>query len=216
MAATASPVQRLVAWTKEDPVGAEVAVVTLEADQLSAVGTAIGSDPLPYRLDYALTTSANFVTRLVRVSVAAEGWSREVQLQRDDQGNWSAETSQTGTAPLPDPGGDVSQFTGALDADLGLSPLFNSMPILRHRLIDSGSWAEDFLMVWISVPDLQLHLSKQRYTHVRAAGQTPAVVLFESLDEGDDFRADVQVDADGLVLDYPQMATRVRPVGVSV
>jgi hypothetical protein len=90
------------------------------------------------------------------------------------------------------------------------------MPILRHRLIEAGSWAADFLMVWISVPDLQLHVSPQRYTHVREAGETPAVVLFESVGEGEDFRAEVQVDRDGLVIDYPQMATRIRPVGVSV
>jgi uncharacterized protein len=216
MAATASPVRRLVAWTKSDPVGAEVAVVNLEPDQLSAVGTAIGSDPEPYRLDYVLSTGANFVTRLVQVTATGEGWSRSLELRHDGRGNWSAETSQTGTAPLPEPGGDVTQFGDALDADLGLSPLFNSMPILRHRLTEAGSWADDFLMVWISVPDLQLHLSPQRYTHVCDAGETPAVVLFESVGEGDDFRAEVQVDRDGLVVDYPQMATRIGPVGVGV
>src|SRR6185503_2533500 len=216
MAATASPVRRLVAWTKSDPVGAEVAVVTLEPDQLSAVGTAIGSDPEPYRLDYVLSTGSGYITRLVRVNAAGEGWSRSLELRHDGCGNWSAEASQTGTTSLPDPGGDVSRLAGALDADLGLSPLFNSMPILRHRLIDAGSWADDFLMAWISVPDLQLHLSPQRYTHVREAGDTPAVVLFESVGEGDDFRAEVQVDRDGLVVDYPQMATRIRPVGVGI
>jgi hypothetical protein len=216
MAATASPVQRLVAWTKPDPIGAEVASVNLERDQLSAVGTAIGCDPEPYRLDYVLTTGTDFVTRLVRVSAAGEGWSRSLQLRHDGRGNWSAETSQTGIASLPDPGGDVTQFTGALDSDLELSPLFNSMPILRHRLIEAGSWADDFMMVWISVPDLQLHVSPQRYTHVREAGETPAVVLFESVGEGEDFRAEVQVDRDGLVIDYPQMAARIRPVEVSV
>jgi uncharacterized protein len=216
MAATASPVRRLVAWTKPDPIGAEVAVVNLERDRLSAVGTAIGSDPEPYRLDYVLSTGTDFVTRLVRVSAAGEGWSRSLQLRHDGRGNWTAKTSQTGTASLPEPGGDVTQLAGALDADLGLSPLFNSMPILRHRLIDPGSWADDFMMVWISVPDLQLHLSPQRYTHVREARGTPAVVLFESVGEGEDFRAEVQVDRDGLVVDYPQMASRIRPTGVTV
>lgn len=216
MASTSTPATRLVAWTKPDPVGAEVALVNLQHDQLSAAGTAIGSDPEPYRLDYELTTGAGFITRLVRAAAAGEGWTRRLNLSHDGHGNWNAETSRTGNAPLPDPGGDVSQFGGALDPDLGLSPLFNTMPVLRHRLLEAGSRADDFLMVWISVPDLQLHVSSQRYTHVRAAGETPAIVLFESVGEGEDFRAEVQFDADGLVIDYPEIATRIRPAGVDV
>ncbi|SRR6266536_777727 len=212
---TPEPVRRLVAWTKPDPIGAEVAVVTLERDRLSAVGTAIGSDPEPYRLDYELTTGAGFVTRLVRVSATGEGWTRNLELRHDGRGNWSAETAVTADAPLAEPGGDVSQFTGAIDPDLGLSPLFNTMPVLRHRLLEDGSRADDFLMVWISVPNLQLHLSPQRYTHVREAGEMPAVVLFESVGEGEDFRQEIQFDADGLVVDYPQIATRIRPAEVN-
>jgi hypothetical protein len=208
---TPGPLRRVVAWTKPNPIGAEVAVVTLESDRLAAVGTAIGSDPEPYRLDYELTTAAGFVTRLVRVTTTGEGWTRRLHLRHDGRGNWTSEAAQTGHIALPDPGGQASEFAGALDPDLGLSPLFNTMPVLRHRLLETGSDAADFLMVWISVPDLHLHASRQRYTHVRAAGETPAVVLFESVGEGEDFRAEIQFDTDGLVLDYPQIATRIRP-----
>jgi hypothetical protein len=204
-------VRRLVAWTKPDPVGAEVAIVNLEQDRLSAVGTAIGSDPEPYRLDYELVTGAGFVTRFVRVVTAGQAWSRSLELRHDGDGNWSADTSLTGGAALPELAADPSQFVGALDPDLGLSPLFNTMPILRHRLLEAGSRADDFLMVWISVPDLQMHLSAQRYTHVRPPRDTPAVVLFESVGDGEDFRAEVQFDPDGLVVDYPQLARRIRP-----
>jgi hypothetical protein len=36
-----------------------------------------------------------------------------------------------------------------------VSPLFNSMPVLRHALHDGGT-ADDFVMVWISVPALAI------------------------------------------------------------
>ena len=40
-----------VAWSKKAPFGAEYAEVSLSSDALSASGIAIGSEPLPYRLD---------------------------------------------------------------------------------------------------------------------------------------------------------------------
>jgi hypothetical protein len=41
---------------------------------------------------------------------------------------------------------------GGLDFfDLGNSPLFNSLPVLRDRLLDSGV-ARDYVMRWVSVP----------------------------------------------------------------
>ena len=65
-------------------------------------------------------------------------------------------------------------------------------------------------MAWISVPDLSLHPSPQRYTHLETQSAGERVVRFEATGEGDDFVADVVFDADGLVIDYPGIATRFR------
>jgi hypothetical protein len=46
---------------------------------------------------------------------------------------------------------------------------------------------------------------------VRAADER--LVRFEATGEGDDFAADVLFDADGLVLGYPTIATRLRAGG---
>lgn len=207
------PKHRVVAWLKAEPPGAEVAEVDLEPDRLAAIGTAIGSDPEPYRLDYELATGSGFVTRYVRVSATGADWIRTVNLQHDGCGNWTCAAGQTGNLQLPDAGGDTGRLAGALDPDLGLSPLFNSLPVLRHRMLGADAIPADFVMVWISVPDLQLHASPQRYTPARTASETPAIVRFESLGDGEQFRADLQFDSDGLVVDYPQLATRMLPPG---
>jgi hypothetical protein len=94
----------------------------------------------------------------------------------------------------------------ALDVDLGLSPLFNTMPLLRHSLDQGGT--HDFVMAWVSVPDLSVHRSPQRYTFVRA-DERGVVVRFESLLE-DGFTADIVYDREGIVVDYPGIATRLR------
>jgi hypothetical protein len=164
---------------------------------------------LPYRLDYTLRTGPGFVTAEVEVSSRGDGWTRRMKLIRSDVGAWTAETASTGDAPLPPPGGDTHQLEGALDPDLGLSPLFNTMPVLRHHLHDGGSGA-DFLMVWISVPDLAIRPSAQRYTFLQTLPDGDRVIRFESVGEGEDFTADVVFDANGLVVDYPGIATRIR------
>jgi hypothetical protein len=90
---------------------------------------------------------------------------------------------------------------GALDCDLAFSPLTNLMPVRRSGLRELPG-SEDFVMAWVSVPDLKVHASPQRYEHVR-----PDVVRFLSLDG--DFTAELELDDDGLVVRYPRLAERV-------
>ena len=94
----------------------------------------------------------------------------------------------------------------ALDCDLALSPLTNVMPILRHRLHEQPG-AADFRMAWVDVPSLDVHESAQRYEHVR-----PGVVRYVDRGEFDGFTAELELDGNGLVIDYPGLAERAsRP-----
>ena len=63
-------------------------------------------------------------------------------------------------------------------------------------------------MVWISVPDLGRHPSRQRYTHLEARGRDERAIRFEAI--GADFVADIVFDPEGLVVDYPGIARRIR------
>ncbi len=204
----AGTLHRTVAWSKDDPVGAEIASVALLPDRMQASGVAIGSDPEPYRLDYQLETREGFVTARVLVTARGDGWSRRLELTRSGAAGWNADVSQEGDISLPEAGGDLTGLAEALDPDLGLSPLFNTMPVLRHRIHDDG--AAEFLMVWISVPDLSLHPSPQRYSHLETRAGGERLIRFEAVGDGDDFVADLIYDADGLVVDYPGIATRIR------
>jgi hypothetical protein len=59
-------------------------------------------------------------------------------------------------------------------------------------------------MAWVSIPDLAVHRSPQRYEHLRHG-----VVRFASLDG--DFTADLELDTDGLLAFYPRLARRIQP-----
>jgi uncharacterized protein len=196
-------VHRLVVWEGVDAWRREVAAVELTPDGVTATGTQVGVDPLPYRADYRLDAGHGFVTARLDVVAQGTGWRRELELVHDGRGNWTCRAAACGEAGLPAPGGDAEPLRGALDCDLGFSPLTNVMPIRRSR-IDRRGEAEDFLMAWVSLPDLGVHASAQRYEHVR-----PGVVRYVDRGTFDGFRAELELDADGLVECYPGLANRV-------
>jgi hypothetical protein len=189
-------------WAKDQPFGAELVNVTMRSRTLSANGVAIGTEPCPYRLDYQLTTTDGYVTAQLIVRTEGPGWRRALRLERAASGAWSCTTETEGALDRPAPGGDLRSIAGALDCDLGLSPLTNSMPVLRHRLHETGG-PMDFLMAWVAVPELAVYPSRQRYTFVGRRGRA-WVVRYESLDG--DFIADITFDDEGIVLDYPGIA----------
>jgi hypothetical protein len=198
-------VKHSIAWVKDDQQGAEFADVMIIRSRLTAVGTAIGFSPVPYRLDYKLETRSEFVTSGLLVDARGEGWSRRLDLRRLVSGRWTARTRARGTVDLPAPGGDMSAFKGALDCDLALSPLTNTMPVLRHGLL-SGGGPIDFVMAWVSVPDLAVQVSPQRYTFI-GRERDRSLVRYESGSRN--FVAELVFDPDGFVIAYPGIGRQV-------
>ena len=200
--------RRFFIWRGLDEWYAEAASVELTADGLVATGTQIGSDPLPYRVDYRLDASEGFVTRSLEVTANGLGWSRRLELRHDGRGTWTCEARAHGDASLPAQRSDSSPLSGALDCDLGRSPLTNVMPIRRAGL-HRRPGADDFLMAWVSVPDLSVVPSAQRYEHVRRGDDGSAVVRYVDRGSFAGFTADLELDPDGFVVVYPTLAERV-------
>jgi hypothetical protein len=170
--------ERFAVWQGLDAWRLEVARVRFAGDSLAASGVQFGTGDEPYRLQYSLETGDGFITRSLAIEVEAEGWSRSLQL------TWE-------------------ELDGALDCDLGRSPLTNLMPIRRDGL-HAREGSREITVAWISVPELAVHAARQRYTHVR-----PGLVRFRSLDgEFEGFEADLEVDDDGLIVHYPDLARR--------
>jgi uncharacterized protein len=201
--------ERLLIWAGEPGWRAEVAKVELGNGALYARGTQVATDPLPYRLDYHLDASAeDWVTRSLHIAAVGESWERRLRLERDPGGEWTADVDGGGEPDLPAPGGDALDLGEALDCDLGFSPLTNTMPVLRHRLHRNPGQVE-FVMAWISVPDLGVHVSDQRYEHL-GVNSDGATVKYASVEDGrETFTADLELDHDGVVRHYPGLARRV-------
>jgi hypothetical protein len=190
-------------WAKDDPFGTELAEISLGDGALTARSLAIGSYPEPYRLDLQLTTVDGYVTSRLVLDSAGAGWSRRLVLERSPAGVWSCTTVAHGGSHIGAPGGDMAALADALDCDVGLSPLTNTMPVLRHHLHEQEGTA-DFVMAWVAVPELQVTASRQRY-HFVARDDSRRVVHFSDAT----FEADIDFDENGIVADYPGIARRV-------
>jgi hypothetical protein len=173
--------RRLVAWRGLEEWLAETCEVELEGDRLKATGVQLGAEPHPYRVDYELTTGARWVTDRLFVKCG----ERALDLRRAGDGSWTANGE-----PQP-------HVEGALDCDLAFSPLTNFMPARRL-----AGEPVDHVMAWVSVPDLTVLRSEQRYEPIDARH-----VRYIGLDS--DFTADLELDEEGLVVRYPRLAERV-------
>ncbi|NUP15114.1 MAG: putative glycolipid-binding domain-containing protein [Streptomyces sp.] len=182
------PTSRVITWEVSESKGVETAWTELGGDVLRARGRAVGTTPEPYWVSYELDTGARFVTRRLSVRVESAGGVRALDLRHDGAGRWTANGER-----LPD-------ADGALDCDLGLCPLTNTMPVLRHGL-HRAPGERELLMAWVPVPALALLPSRQTYTHLERGR-----IRFVS----GDFRSDIEFDDDGFVVDYPSLATRLH------
>ena len=179
--------ERLLIWRGLDEWRAEAAHVRVDADRLTAHGTQVGATPEAYRVDYSLRTGAEFVAERLELSVLADGRLRRLLIVRHPDGRWTADDRQ-----LP-------ELDGALDFDVLNSPVFNSTPVLRHDMATGGD-ARDFVMAFVTVPELAVTRSEQRYTPLGDGRVNYA---------SGDFSADIHFDDDGLVTLYEGYLERV-------
>jgi uncharacterized protein len=186
--------RRFLAWQIDETFGFDSAWAEIDGRRLVAEGRTVGQVPQPYWLDYRLETGDEFVTARVQVEARWEGGSASLDLRRDPSTGWAV----NGEA-RPD-------LAAAQDCDLGACPLTNAMPVLRHDLLRRPG-DHHFLMAFIEVPSLRVVPSRQRYTQIRAGDPNQVVIKYRS----GSFESDLVFDADGFVLDYPQLGRRVRP-----
>jgi hypothetical protein len=197
-------------WQRKDTTGTEHALVDAR-NGLYARGYQLAVDPIAYSCRYEVQTDPSWATARLDVSAEGAGWVRSVRLElaagrwrvtATEQGDLDAALTAAGHARAGLPGmEDPDLLYGAFDVDLGGSPLTNTLPIRRLELARAEAGVAHRLSVaWVLLPSLEVVQADQIYTalgpgRVRCAGET--------------FSADLTVDDDGFVRDYPGLAVRV-------
>jgi uncharacterized protein len=136
--------------------------------------------------------SGAFSRLLIRATTAEE--ERQISVSRTKDGLWLVDRGE---------GSERAAFDGAMDVDVAGAVLFNGLPIRRLGL-HKESGRHELPVVYVSLPDLSVRVLNQTYTTV-SIGDDSAVVNY---DDGS-FTADLTVDENGFVIDYPRLARRI-------
>lgn len=89
------------------------------------------------------------------------------------------------------------------DLDISACAFTNTLPIRRLSLAAGES--ATLSVAFVSIADLRVETVRQRYTRLATLQYR-----YEGLDSG--FTAEITVDEDGLVVEYPQLCRRIWPV----
>lgn len=173
----------LILWQRLDLPGHEFAELAVHDTGSELTGTAlVVHEGRPCQLDYRIECDAAWRTRAVRIRGHVGIDVISLDLVRSAEGDWRANG-----APVPG-------VAGCIDVDLGFSPSTNLLPIRRLNL-SLGERAE-VRAAWVRFPQLTLEVLEQAYTRVDATHYS-----YESA--GGAFRRELEVNDDGLVLEYP-------------
>lgn len=188
----------------DDPDRLDHAVLSLAEDGMSGHGVSLTPS---YAGSWQLEVGAGWITRSLRVSVQGRGWGRWLDLTHDGGGGWSADASSWGETSLEPPGlREPDSLRSAIDCDLGLCPVTNTMPIRRLGLLEDAVPDTALVMAWVEMPSLRVLRSDQVYATGPASAGTS--VRYASSDGA--FQSNLTVDEHGIVVDYPQLARRIR------
>ncbi|WP_118134110.1 putative glycolipid-binding domain-containing protein [Oceanicella sp. SM1341] len=177
---------RTVRWANAAGTGLEHLALGPSPGGFTAESMVIGEDEgVRFALRYRLEVDAGW---RVRSLAAACPGGPELRLTADGEGHW-----QQDGAALP-------ELDGCIDVDISATPFTNTLPVRRLALAEGA--AQAIRVAYIPVPGLRPHAMRQRYTRLGAARY-----LYESVESG--FRAELPLDADGLVEDYPGLFRRL-------
>jgi uncharacterized protein len=187
--------ERNIIWALVEEPGMEHLRLTVNDGQIVADGVIVGvTENQPFRVHYKIRCDAEWRVREADIRLL-DGVGQNIKLNADGKGHWTDGS-----------GNHVLSLNGCLEVDISATPFTNTLAIRRTRLQPGES--ADLVAAFIAVPEMVVTPSRQRYTCVdlRSDGG-----LYKYEDEGlfQGFTADLSVDADGLVVEYPELFKRV-------
>jgi hypothetical protein len=181
---------RHILWGPWEGPGLEHLHLTASAGgDMLADGAILGlSGGAPFRARYTVQCDPQWRVRAVRIDML-DALNRRLDLYADGAGHWT-----------DDAGAELPGLAGCFDIDISATPFTNTLPI-RRLALDLGA-AADITVVYIDLPALTAQPAMQRYTRLAEDRYR-----FEA--RGNRFTADLPIDADSLVLDYPGLFRRI-------
>jgi hypothetical protein len=184
-----APRRRVLRWRPEDGEGLEHLEFGPEGDDLVARGVVIGArDAGPYGVDYTIVCDRTFAVRELHLGTTG---GSALFLRSDGAGSWRNHDDR----PLP-------EFDGCIDVDLAGSPFTNTLPIRRIDWASQPGGRAEITTLYVPFDSFAPTTDRQIYTRLDERR-----FRYEAADGG--FTAEVSVDEDGFVVEYPGLFARV-------
>lgn len=144
-----------------------------------------------YRVDYHIKTNPGWETEYVQITSRYSNREQYYRLTSDGAGNWIVD------------GRRIDQFDGCIDVDIAVTPFTNTLPINRLRLQTRET--KHIRVIYFDLLQQQVRPVDQVYKRI-----SEEKYHYENVPN--DFEADITVDENGLVVDYPSLFTRTEIV----
>lgn len=179
---------KTIRWRSLNTQGMEHLILRQSEKSVAVESLVIGEiEGATFGLSYKLSLDRSW--RLQEAHLRLAGQDNALILRCDGAGHWQDGANNA-----------LSQFAGCIDIDIAVTPFTNTLPIQRLALPIDGS--KEIRVVYVPIPSLQPRVMSQRYTR-----KTVDRYLYEGLSSN--FKAELTVDNDGLVIDYPSLFERV-------
>ncbi|GAA3024963.1 putative glycolipid-binding domain-containing protein [Actinokineospora globicatena] len=189
----------VVTWQGTGPTSLESVRLLLADGRLRASGRLIvagdrqaGVEAYSASYEASLDRGEEAGRLLLRTTTAEQ--ERQISLSRAEDGTWLVDHGHTSAR---------DHFGGSVTVHVAGAVTFATLPIRRLNLHRTPGEFE-IPVVHVSLPDLQVRLVDQTFRTV-SVDERGAVIAFTQ----GEFSTELTVDADGVVVDYPGVATRV-------
>jgi hypothetical protein len=175
-------------WASEEGDGLEHLAFEANEDGFAVESVLVGQrDGNAYGLHYKVRCDAQWHTRYAWLKIIGGG---ELKLHGDGAGHW-----HDGHGLV------LSGIEGCIDIDIAATPFTNTLPIRRLQLAEGER--QPISVAYISTPDLKVTRAEQAYSCIGLNHEYRYESIFHH------FTANLTVDEDGLVIDYPTLFTRL-------
>ena len=183
-----APRHRLLRWRPVEGEGLEQLEFGPEDGELVARGVVIGErEGRSFGVDYTIVCDERFTVRELHLGTTG---GAALYLRSDGAGSWRNHDDR----PLP-------EFDGCIDVDLQGSPFTNTLPIRRIDWAAQPGGRAEITTLYVPFDSFAPTTDGQVYTRRGERG-----FLYEAADGT--FSAQIEVDEDGFVTDYPGLFVR--------
>ncbi|MGF6758639.1 putative glycolipid-binding domain-containing protein [Paraburkholderia sp. GAS42] len=183
---------REVRWASEEGDGIEHLALDARGDgffvESAVVGQRYGRS---YGLCYSVTCDLQWRVTHAYLKIAGGG---ALELHGDGAGHWRDGEGHT-----------LDAIEGCIDIDIAATPFTNTLPIRRLQLAPGAR--QPISVAYISTPDLAVTRVEQAYSCIDLDREYRYEGIFRN------FAANMKIDEDGLVIDYPTLFRRLPTPG---